>query len=120
MKRTFLAIIASIGIVLCPVAVSMSTSGCKTSQQQTAYKTIYSLEKATTAAYDGYLDLVIAGKVGTNDMPKLAKAYNSFQAAELIALDAVQFNTNALAPANLVIESRDIINFINKIRKDIK
>lgn len=91
--------------------------GCTTNQQKTAYDTIFSLEKSTTATYDGYLDLVIQGQVKTNAMPGVSKAYNDFQAAATTATDAANFSTNALAPANLVILAQDVVNQINAARK---
>lgn len=109
MKRLavpFLLFLLAIGLCSLP-------QGCTTTQQTTAYKTLYSLESSTTATYQGYLDLVIKGTVATNDVPKVAKAYNAFHAGALVALDAVAYNTNALAPANLVIEAQDVVNLIN-------
>lgn len=91
----------------------IAMGGCSTNQQSTAYKTIFGLEKTVAAADSAYLDLVIAGKVPTNDVPKVTKAFNQFQADVTLALDAVQFNTNALASASLITESQDILNVIN-------
>ena len=105
------------------IAISFGTltfsSGCKTSQQQAAFNTLYSVEHTTVSAYDGYLDLVVAGKLTTNAVPRVAKSFNTFQASFLVALDAAQFNTNALAPANLLVESQDVINLITQIKKDL-
>jgi hypothetical protein len=81
-----------------------------------AYKTLYTVEKSTVAAYDGYTDSVIQGLTSTNGVPRVAKAFNTFQASYLIALDAVQFNTNAIAPPNLVTESGDVLNLIGQFQ----
>jgi len=86
--------------------------GCTSGQQRTSFNTIYSLESGVTKAYSGYVDAVIKGAVSTNQLPTIKKAFNDFQAAELVALDAVQFNTNALAPAALLTEGQDVINLI--------
>lgn len=111
-------IAASIVIAICLFVVSGAlVTGCNTSQQKVAYNTIYSVEKGVTASYDGYLDTVITGKTPTNSVPAVSKAYNHFQGGVLIALDAVQFNTNALAPANLVQEGADVINLIGTFNK---
>jgi len=91
--------------------------GCKSTPQTIAYNTLYSVEKATTAAYDGYVDLVIKGKTTTLYVPTVSKAYDHFQASFLIALDAVQFNTNSLSPASLTVESQDLINLIHTVTK---
>lgn len=91
-------------------------AGCVTQQQTIAYKTLFSVEKLTSGAYDGYIDSVIAGQSTTNGVPRVSKAFNKFQGSFAIALDAVQFNTNALAPASLVIESGDVVNLINQFK----
>lgn len=92
--------------------VLLAVLGCNTSQQKTAYNTLFSLEQTTTAAVDAYDALVVQGKVPTNDIPKVSKAYNDFQAGMALALDAVRNNTNAVAPPNLVLESQDLVNLL--------
>ncbi len=103
-------------IPLMALLMALAT-GCNTPQQTIAYKSIYTVEKATVAAYDGYVDLVIVGSLPTNDFPRVSKSFNTFQASALVALDAVQFNTNAVAPASLAIMSQDLINLITQIQK---
>lgn len=95
------------------VAVICVMEGCTTSQQTAGYQTLYGLESGATAAYSGYTSLVIKGTVPTNNVPAISKAFNIFQASMLPALDAVQYSTNALAPANLIQESTDLIHLIN-------
>ena len=107
-----IAMISCLSVLL--IAFSLPfVPGCTTSSQTTAYQTLYGLESGATAAYSAYTGLVIKGSVATNDVPKVSKAFNDFQAAVLPALDAVQYSTNALAPANLIQESSDLINLIN-------
>jgi hypothetical protein len=86
------------------------------SHQKVEFNTLYSVEKATTGAYDGYIETVLSGQSTTNGVPRVSSAYNKFQVSLVIALDAVQFNTNALAPASLVTESGDVINLINQFK----
>ncbi len=103
-------------IKLMIVALALCVAGCAVTTQTVAYKTLYSVEKVTTGAYDGYLDSVIQGVTSTNAMPRVSSAYNKFQTSLIVALDAVQFNTNALAPDSLVIESGDLINLISAVK----
>lgn len=91
------------------------TTGCNTSQQQVAFNTLYSVEHTTVAAYDGYISGVIGGTVSTNGVPRVSKAFNTFQASFIVALDAAQFNTNSLAPNSLIVESQDVINLISAV-----
>ena len=99
-------------LVLC-LAGAAAVAGCTATQQTTAYRTLYSLEQSVTAANSAYVDLVIKGQAPTNDLPRIRKIYDQFQADLTLALDAVQFNTNALAPASLATEAADLINVIN-------
>lgn len=99
-----------------PIIVSILAAciiiGCNTSQQTTAYNTIFSLQRTVSASYSGYLDATIKGSVSTNSLPKISKAFNDFQAAAQVAMDAVQYNTNALASPALLTEGQDVINLI--------
>ena len=106
--------ILCVGLALGGTAII--TAGCTTNQQKIAYNTLYSVEKSTTAAYDGYIDSVIKGISTTNGVPRVSRAYNTFQASFLVALDAAQFHTNALAPSALIVESMDVINLINQVK----
>lgn len=90
--------------------------GCTTSQQRIAFNTIGSLETTTTAAVDGYFLAVAKGGVSTNGVPAVSRDYNKFQGGVLVALDIVQNNTNALAPASLQQLSTDLISEIGQFR----
>ena len=97
-------------------AAGILIAGCTAPQQRIAFKTLYSIEQTTTAAVDSYDTLVINGAVPTNDVPRVAAAFNTFQASFLLALDAAQFNTNAIAPPNLIVESQDLVNLITTLK----
>lgn len=89
----------------------------KTTPATKAFNSIYSVEKAGTAAFNGYLAAVIDGKIPTNDLPRVSQKFNAFQASVLVALDGVQFRTNALAPPSLETEMQDLVNLINSIKR---
>lgn len=120
MKNLLVKTLLCIALVA-PVGIStvslVGCGGCTTSQQTTSFNTLYSLEHTTTAAYDGYVAAIIKGQASTNGLPKISKAFNTFQASMAVALDAVQNSTNALAPPNLVIESQDLLNLIKQFTK---
>ena len=101
--------------ILVTLFTTLIVIGCTTTQQTTAYQTLYGLEVATTGAYDGYTAAVIKGAIPTNSVPQVSKAFNDFQAAEQVAVIAAANNTNALAPANLVTESTAVINLITTV-----
>lgn len=104
-------------LFLSSIAVVILLAACTTNQQKIATNTLFSLQQTTGAAVDTYDSLVIQGKLPTNSIPQVTKAYNQFQAAFLVALDGVQFNTNAVAPPALIIESQDVINLVTTITK---
>lgn len=116
LKNQF-AIIA-IAVSLCGMAaLPVAFTGCGTTKQKAAYNTLYSVEQTAVAAYDSYISQVIAGNVKTNGVPAVSKAFNKFQAASIVALDAVQWNTNA--PASLQVQqlSVDLLNLIAELSK---
>lgn len=106
--KLFIAVMAAIAL--------LGLVACTTTQQRASFNTIYSLQQATTAAFNGYLDSVIAGKTKTNSVPAISKKYNEFNAAALLALNIVEMNTNAVAPPSLVILSGDVINLITTLK----
>lgn len=104
---------ALFAVMLALVVVIVMCSGCQTTRQQAEYNTLYSLEKTTTAAFDGYVQLIVDKKVNADYLPAVSSHYNKFQAAMTLALDAVQHDQNAVAPPYLAQESADLINLIN-------
>jgi len=103
--RSFLIVFLLLGFL----ATGMT---CNQNQQTATFNTLYSLEKSTVAAYDGYLAAVLAGQARTNEVPKISHAFNDFQAAMVLAADTDQAGTNALAPPALVAQSADLLNLI--------
>ena len=92
-------------------------AGCTTTQQTTAFKTLSTVETTTTAAVDGYYAATIKGIAPTNGIPQVSHAYNDFQKAFIVALDAAQFQTNALAPAALQQEGADVVSLVGTFWK---
>lgn len=90
--------------------------GCSILQHKNTYNTLYSVEATTTAAVDGYFSLVAKGTLPTNGVPSVSTKYNLFQASFLLAIDAAQFNSNAIAPQALTVESQDLLNLITTIK----
>lgn len=74
-----------------------------------AYKTLYGVGHTTDAAVKTYFDLVVAGKVPTNSVPRISRAYGEFQTLYGVALTAAQFNPNAPADTNLVARSAALL-----------
>lgn len=90
-------------------------TGCTTNSQRTAYNTIASVEQTATVAVDDYYTLVIQGKLSTNGIPTISKAYNDLQATISLAVLTTENGTNALAPGNIVLEASQLGTLITTI-----
>lgn len=108
-----IAILGALAFALMPVMIT----GCAQTAKQVAYKSIYSVQKATVASYQAYLGEVINGTVSTNHVPEVSKRFNEFQAATLVAVSAAQWNTNAPPSAQLSQLSADLIALIKTASK---
>lgn len=99
----------SFGLMTCAL------SGCAGGPQRKAVNTLATVQTVTVGAYDAYVAEVVAGRAPTNDLPRVSQRFNQFQAAFRVALDGVQFNTNALAPPNVNTLSGDLLNLITTL-----
>ena len=70
--------------------------GCA-SQVAATYKTLSALQVTTSAAYAGYLDLVVTGQVKTNSVPTVSRDYTLYLAAWNAAVTISAQGTNAPA-----------------------
>jgi hypothetical protein len=103
-------------LLLC-FALPVINTGCNTNQQTIAYNTLYSVQKSTVGAYSAYLELIVQDKISAAGLVPVSTKFEKFQASYLVALDAVQYNTNALAPTSLIVEAGDLVNLINQFKK---
>jgi hypothetical protein len=98
--------------IILSVLTCATLVGCTSTQQQIAFNSLSTVETTATSAYQGYLTLVVQGKVSTNNIPQVSAAYNVLQSSVLVATLAVQNNTNALAPANVITEAAALTSLI--------
>lgn len=117
-KELFWLSVVSLSLLLTPLVSIMCVTGCTTHQQKIAYRTLYGVEVTTTTAYDGYAILVAKGHIATNSVPQVSHAYNIFQDVMHIAVIEARFNTNALAPANVIAAGDAVINLISTITRN--
>jgi len=92
------------------------TTAASCPHQRAEYNTIFAVEKTASAAYDGYVDMVIAGTLPTNDVPAVSLKFNQIQAACTLAAATSQAGTNAIAPAQLTAELVDLSAFIASLQ----
>lgn len=87
--------------------------GCATSP---AYKTLYAVGKAADASVKTYFDLVVAGQVRTNDVPRIAKLYDEFQALYRAAEAIAEFSPTARANTNITAKATSLIGEVAKAK----
>ena len=89
-------------------------AGCTTSQQRVAANTLSSTHDVVQGGVEAYYLASAKGLAPTNGIAVVAKAYSKFQSVYVVAVDFAQNNTNALAPANLLIEATDVANAVGQ------
>lgn len=96
-------------LLLCAViGLGMTCSGGRTT-----YTTLAATEKAVTESYDGYVDSVIKGQTRTNDLPIIARSFDTFQASMKLAVDKASGNTSAPVTGDLGTAAANLITAIN-------
>jgi hypothetical protein len=116
LSRCIASALLAIGLILPTIA--LTNSGCQNSSTaRITHNTLFSIERATIGAVDSYDSLVISGALPTNDVPKVSQAFNAFQLSMQLAIAVAHGNTNAIAPPSLALESANLINTINQIKK---
>lgn len=105
-------ILAGFGLL---ILVSCLMIGCQTPPDRIAYNTIGSVEDTATAAYDGYVGLVINHTLPTNDLPRASQTFNQVQGGVTLAATTAKNGTNALSPAYLTAELNDLLALLKTI-----
>jgi len=85
-----------------PFAAALSGCAGAPTAQMVTVKTLASVGKSTQTAVAAYFDLVLAGTIKTNSVPKVAKAFSDFQLAYGAAVALARSNTNAIATAGVL------------------
>ena len=96
---------------LCLIGL-LALSACRT-----YYNTLASVGITTRAAFDGYLDLVVAGKVSTNTVPKVARSYDAFQGVYSAVIASSQLGSNTVATASVIESSAKVISTIKEAKE---
>lgn len=85
--------------------------GCA-SQSRTLYNTLASVQATTAGAYNAYLDLVVKGQLKTNMVPVVSRDFNLFQLTWSAAVAVAQWNTNSVAPPEVLAASTQVLTSI--------
>ncbi len=100
------------------LALGLLVVGCATNRK--VFNTLYTVEHTTDSAIQSYYTLVIQKKIPTNSVPRISHEYTVYQVAFRNALVVAQFDTNSLAPANVIGLSALVVEDINTVKGLLK
>lgn len=109
-------LILTLGVILGPGIIISVTPGCSTSQQRKAYNSLYSIGQTVDSAYKSYLDLVVSGKVATNDVPKISGYYADFQRTYGLAVSVAATTKSALPSPEVSSTANRILSAITQAK----
>lgn len=112
LKLSFLSASLIVGLVLLICSCTAPT--------RTVYNTLWSVQAGTQQAVDGYFTYVAkeytAGHYSvTNEVPKVSGYYNKFQAGFLTAIAKVNWQSNTVAPFDVIADSLGVKNLIQSL-----
>jgi hypothetical protein len=89
-------------------------------QTRTVYNTLYTVQTTTQASVDGYFGYVAkeysVGHWGvTNQVPQVSRAYDKFQAGFLVAISKVNWQSNTVAPFDVIADSLGVKTLIQQL-----
>lgn len=114
MKKYLAFALAGLMLAVSPVVFT----ACHTpTQQKVTVNTMFTLHKTVDAALDGYINLVITGKVPTNGLTKVTAAYNQFQSAFNVAVAFVASHTNAVIPQTVADAAANVSSTITAAKE---
>lgn len=111
MKKLILALM----LVCLPISFVVVETGCTTSQQVVAAKTIDGVAIAVDKAYAAFQDEVYAGRVSAEDAQKAAALRAKYQAGMNLAIAAAQGNLNAPLPDTVWQLAAELFGFIKPL-----
>lgn len=83
------------GVIL---AIFVFVISCSTNDQQVAVNSLFRLKNRADVAYAGYLDMVAAGTIPTNNVAEISQHYRTFQSLFAIASAFTALSSNAPPP----------------------
>ena len=97
-------------LLLCITAIA----ACTTTQQRKTYNTLYTVGQSVDTAYKGYNDLLVTGQIRPVNYKKVSTAYSDFQVYYKTAVQVFNYNTNAVAPQELIVKAAETVTIINE------
>jgi hypothetical protein len=104
-------------LIVCLLMPVPLTTGCKTSRQEIAYRTLASIELTVDRSMTAYSDQVVAGKVDQATQDKVKDVYGRYQAAFSAAVAAAKLNFNTQAPSDVATLADSLTSIIQSITR---
>jgi hypothetical protein len=116
--KKLLSLFVGAMLLIAPVAtVIVIAPGCTMTQNRITYQTLYGIGKATHNAYQGYLDLVVAGKIPATSLERIGKIWDRYRVSYIAAVDAAKLNMNSPAPQDVIDLSNSVIAAVTAFNK---
>lgn len=77
------------------LAIFVFVISCSTNDRQVAVNSLFRLKNRADVAYAGYLDMVAAGTISTNNVAEISQHYRTFQSLFAIASAFTALSSNA-------------------------
>lgn len=108
MKLTPRVLFLNVSLAICGVFFT----ACNTTQQQTTFNALATIEATADTGYSNYVSMVIAGTLPTNQLGTISKVYNDLHASIALAANLDQAGTNVLVPTNITTELGSLLSLI--------
>jgi hypothetical protein len=109
----------AIANIILAVSLLWFTGGCQTTKPQTQEAVVFNSFASTwaiaLAAYDGYSELAVQGKVSAEDQRDIDRAWNRFRETFKFALRTSQNNWQATSPDEVTRLKDDLIILIRSL-----
>ena len=108
------SVLLSLMLIAAPVVV---TTGCQSTPQQIAYKSLKSVQQASVAALNIYGAAYKRGEVSAQKRAEVQELYVKYQAAFAAAAAAAHFNYDSPSTGELSALVGKLVEAVNTLRK---
>ncbi len=107
---TFLALCAL--LISVPSCSVLNGTGKRPTWQATVYLSFADTWAVTSAAYDGYCELAVQGKVNAKDQAEIDALWNKFRASFSVSFKAASRDWSKVTPEDVRFLSNELITLI--------
>ena len=108
------SMILAVALLTAPMTM---VTGCKSTPQQIAYKSLKSVQVASVAALHVYGAAYRRGEIDADTKAKVHDLYARYQKAWSLAATAAQFNYSSPSTPELTAAVGELVEFIQTLRK---